>query len=60
MAAEESGMGIFEDKIIKNHFTAEYIFNKYAAARTCGVVEHDPEAGVVKIAEPAVDRKSVV
>ena len=52
MAAEESGMGIFEDKVIKNHFAAEYIFNKYAAARTCGVVEHDPEAGVVKIAEP--------
>jgi len=52
MAAEESGMGIFEDKVIKNHFAAEYIFNKYLNERTCGVVEHDPEAGIVKIAEP--------
>ena len=52
MAAEESGMGIFEDKVIKNHFAAEYIFNKYLHERTCGVIEHDPEAGVLKIAEP--------
>ena len=52
MAAEESGMGVFEDKVIKNHFAAEYIYNKYLNERTCGVIEHDAEAGVVKIAEP--------
>ncbi|EFW38859.1 bifunctional acetaldehyde-CoA/alcohol dehydrogenase [Treponema phagedenis] len=52
LAAEESGMGIFEDKVIKNHFAAEYIFNKYIHERTSGVISHDSAAGIVKIAEP--------
>ena len=41
MAVEESGMGIVEDKVIKNHFAAEYIYNKYKDEKTCGVIEKD-------------------
>ncbi len=52
MAVEESGMGIVEDKVIKNHFASEYIFNKYYSAKTCGVISEDTENGIVKIAEP--------
>jgi len=52
MAVEESGMGILEDKVIKNHFASEYIYNQYKDSRTCGIVEEDPSAGIIKIAEP--------
>jgi len=52
LAVEETGMGVFEDKVIKNHFASEFIYNKYADARTCGVIEEDEDAGIVKIAEP--------
>ena len=52
MAVEETGMGIVEDKVIKNHYAAEYIYNKYRDTQTCGVVERDESAGIMKIAEP--------
>ena len=52
MAVEETGMGIVEDKVIKNHYAAEYIYNKYKDAVTCGVVEEDKAFGIRKIAEP--------
>ena len=52
MAVEETGMGIVEDKVIKNHYAAEYIYNKYKNEKTCGVVEEDPAFGIKKIAEP--------
>ncbi|MDR1109019.1 MAG: bifunctional acetaldehyde-CoA/alcohol dehydrogenase [Spirochaetaceae bacterium] len=52
LAVEETGMGIFEDKVIKNQFASEFIYNKYAAEKTCGIIEEDAEAGIVKIAEP--------
>ena len=52
MAVEETGMGVVEDKIIKNHYAAEYIYNKYKNAKTCGVIEEDPAFGFKKIAEP--------
>ena len=52
MAVEETGMGIVEDKVIKNHFAAEYIYNKYKDMKTCGVLEEDKTFGVTKIAEP--------
>ncbi len=52
MAVEESGMGIVEDKVIKNHFAAEYIYNKYKNEKTCGVIEKDESFGITKIAEP--------
>ena len=52
MAVEETGMGIVEDKVIKNHYAAEYIYNKYKDAVTCGVVEEDKQYGIKKIAEP--------
>ncbi len=42
MAVEETGMGVMEDKVIKNHYAAEYIYNKYKDMKTCGVVEDDP------------------
>lgn len=51
-AVEETGMGIVEDKVIKNHFASEYIYNKYKDDKTCGVIEEDPSFGIVKIAEP--------
>ena len=52
MAVEETGMGIMEDKVIKNHFASEYIYNKYKNLKTCGVIEDDPAFGYKKIAEP--------
>ena len=52
MAVEETGMGIVEDKVIKNHFAAEYIYNAYKDTKTCGVVEEDPAYGVKKLLEP--------
>ena len=52
MAVAETGMGIVEDKIIKNHYAAEYIYNTYKDAKTCGVVEEDEAAGIMKVAEP--------
>ena len=52
LACEETGMGIVEDKVIKNHFASEYIYNQYRTMKTCGVIEEDKEAGFKKIAEP--------
>ena len=52
MAVEESGMGIIEDKVIKNHFASEYIYNKYKDEKTCGILSEDDEFGTVTIAEP--------
>lgn len=52
MAVEETGMGIVEDKVIKNHYAAEYIYNKYKAVKTCGVIEEDKHFGITRIAEP--------
>ena len=52
MAVEESGMGIVEDKVIKNHFASEYIYNKYKDDKTCGVIEEDASFGIKKVAEP--------
>ena len=52
MAVEETGMGIVEDKVIKNHFAAEYIYNKYKDMKTCGILEEDNTYGVTKVAEP--------
>ena len=51
-AAKETGMGIVEDKVIKNHFAAEFIYNKFKEAKTCGIIEHDAENGIRKVAEP--------
>ncbi|CUH93770.1 bifunctional acetaldehyde-CoA/alcohol dehydrogenase [Herbinix luporum] len=51
-AVEETGMGIVEDKVIKNHFAAEYIYNAYKDTKTCGVLEEDKAFGIKKIAEP--------
>jgi acetaldehyde dehydrogenase/alcohol dehydrogenase len=52
MAVEETGMGVFEDKVLKNHYAAEYIFNRYKNEKTCGVIEHDEAGGYTRIAEP--------
>lgn len=52
IAVEETKMGIVEDKVIKNHFAAEYIYNQYKDLKTCGVIEEDNVLGVTKIAEP--------
>ena len=52
MAVEETGMGIVEDKVIKNHYAAEYIYNKYRNEKTCGVVEEDTSYGIRKVLEP--------
>src|SRR5574344_1303146 len=51
MAVEETGMGIVEDKVIKNNYAAEYIDNAYKNSKTCGVIEEDKENGMMKIAE---------
>ena len=51
-AVEETGMGIVEDKVIKNHYASEYIYNAYKHEKTCGVLEEDPSFGIMKIAEP--------
>lgn len=52
MAVLETGMGIIEDKVIKNHFASEFIYNKYKHEKTCGVIEVDKSFGIQKIAEP--------
>ena len=52
LAAEETGMGIVEDKVIKNHYAAEYIYNAYKDTKTCGVIYKDTAYGITKIAEP--------
>ncbi len=52
MAVEETGMGVVEDKVIKNNYAAEYIYNAYKNTKTCGVIEEDKAYGVKKIAEP--------
>ena len=52
MAVEETGMGLVEDKVIKNHYAAEYIYNKYRNEKTCGVVEEDASYGIKKVLEP--------
>ena len=52
MTVEETGMGIVEDKVIKNHYAAEYIYNAYKDTKTCGVIEEDSSFGIKKIAEP--------
>lgn len=52
MAVEETGMGVMEDKVIKNHYASEYIYNKYKGMRTCGVISEDRAAGFKEIAEP--------
>ncbi len=51
-AVEETGMGVVEDKVIKNHYAAEYIYNAYKNTKTCGVIEQDSAFGTIKIAEP--------
>ncbi len=52
LAVEETGMGIVEDKVIKNHYAAEYIYNAYKNTKTCGVIEEDKVYGTMKVAEP--------
>ncbi|MDR2052822.1 MAG: bifunctional acetaldehyde-CoA/alcohol dehydrogenase [Treponema sp.] len=52
-AVEETGMGVVEDKVIKNHYAAEYIYNAYRDTKTCGVIETDRVFGIKKVAEPA-------
>ena len=52
MAVQETGMGVVEDKVIKNHYAAEYIYNAYRNTKTCGVIEEDAAFGIRKIAEP--------
>ena len=52
LAVEETGMGILEDKVIKNHFASEYIYNRYKDEKTCGVLEEDKSYGIKKIATP--------
>ena len=52
MAVAETGMGVVEDKVIKNHYAAEYIYNAYKHVKTCGVIEEDKAYGIKKIAEP--------
>ncbi|PSN17283.1 bifunctional acetaldehyde-CoA/alcohol dehydrogenase [filamentous cyanobacterium CCP5] len=52
MAVEETGMGVVEDKVIKNHFASEIIYNKYKQEKTCGVIEEDKSFGIQRIAEP--------
>ncbi len=52
LAVEETGMGVVEDKVIKNHYASEYIYNRYRNEKTCGVIEEDKAYGIKKIAEP--------
>jgi acetaldehyde dehydrogenase/alcohol dehydrogenase len=52
LAVQETGMGVVEDKVIKNHFASEYIYNKYRDEKTCGILSEDDEAGTITIAEP--------
>ena len=52
MAVEDTGMGVLEDKIIKNHYASEYIYNKHKYAKTCGIISEDKENGIKIVAEP--------
>ncbi|AEB07174.1 alcohol dehydrogenase AdhE; acetaldehyde dehydrogenase [Coriobacterium glomerans PW2] len=52
LAVEETGRGVLEDKVIKNHYAAEYIYNAYKRTKTCGVIERDDAYGITKVAEP--------
>lgn len=52
MAHEETGMGVVEDKVLKNHFASEYIYNKYKNIQTCGVIEEEESMGIKRVAEP--------
>src|SRR5471032_242507 len=52
LAVTETGMGVLEDKVIKNHFASEYIYNKYKDEKTCGILEEDNIGGIITIAEP--------
>lgn len=52
MAVEETGMGVVEDKVIKNHYAAEYIYNAYKDTKTCDVIDYDPSFGITRLAEP--------
>ena len=52
LAHEETGMGVLEDKIIKNHFASEYIYNKHKNAKTCGIIKEDKANGIKVVAEP--------
>ena len=52
MAVEETGMGVVEDKVIKNHYACEYIYNAYKDTKTCDIIEEDPVFGTKKVAEP--------
>ena len=52
MAVQETVMGIVEDKVIKNHYAAEYVYNKYKNEKTCGIIEEDKSYCIKKIAEP--------
>lgn len=52
MAVEETGMGVLEDKVMKNQYAAEFVYHKYRDYKTCGVVEEDTAYGIRKIAEP--------
>ena len=52
MAVEETGMGLVEDKVIKNHYASEYIYNAYKHTKTCGVIEEDKAGGIKRVAEP--------
>ncbi len=52
MAVEETGMGVVEDKVIKNNYAAEYIYNKYKDVKTCGIIEEDKAYGMMKVADP--------
>ncbi|MGN1084141.1 MAG: aldehyde dehydrogenase family protein, partial [Lachnospiraceae bacterium] len=52
LAVEETGMGVVEDKVIKNHYASEYIYNAYKDTKTCGVIEEDKAYGIKKVAEP--------
>ena len=52
LAVEETGMGVVEDKVIKNHYASEYIYNQYKNTKTCGVIEEDKAGGMMKVAEP--------
>jgi acetaldehyde dehydrogenase/alcohol dehydrogenase len=52
LAVQETGMGVIEDKVIKNHFASEMVYNKYKHEKTCGVIEADSHYGIQKVAEP--------
>ncbi|MBE6888498.1 MAG: bifunctional acetaldehyde-CoA/alcohol dehydrogenase [Ruminococcaceae bacterium] len=52
MAVEETGMGVIEDKVIKNNYASEHIYNAYKETKTCGIIERDESAGITKVAEP--------